>query len=392
MMPVGDLLRKQHVICCLGPGGVGKTTVAAALGILAACQGRRVLVMTVDPAKRLADALGLRRVDHDVIEVPLGQLCPQGAQRGALSATMLDAGSSFDAVIRRLASEPVARRIAANRLYRVFSRALARSHAQAAMERLYDVARDDLYDLVILDTPPMRAALEILDAPRRLLDFFDSGVVRWFVQPPRGRLSHLLPRGSSAVARLLSLLGSRRLVAEASHFFGVLAPLEPGLRQRAEGVEGLLRQPDTSFLLVCAPRATSLADAASLRDGLRERGVGLHAVVFNRAYVPEVGRPALPVSAVRTHTVELAEKERRYEPLLGVLADLRAQVAARNVLARKAAAAFCSDLSPTCSVAMIPELAEGIRDLSDLLELARLIEPREQRMCTEADGSGYTAR
>jgi anion-transporting ArsA/GET3 family ATPase len=243
------------------------------------------------------------------------------------------------------------------------------------MERLYDVARDGVYDLVILDTPPMRAALEILDAPRRLLDFFDSGVVRWFLAPPRGRLSQLLPRGSSAVARLLSLLGSRRLVAEARHFFGVLAPFEPSLRQRAEGVERLLRRSDTSFLLVCAPRATSLADATSLQDGLVARGIGLHAVVFNRAYVPEVGRPAVPVAVVGSEAGGSSQKAQQAEPLLKVLAELRAQVAAKNRLSRQAAAAFCSTLAPACSVSMVPELQQGVRDLTGLRELADLIAP-----------------
>lgn len=377
-MTILELLRTRRLVCCVGPGGVGKTTIAAALGVRAACEGRRVLVLTIDPARRLADALGLQGGDPGVIDVPLAQLRARAAQRGTLSAAMLDAKSSFDAMVQRLASDSAARQIEDNRLYRVLSRALARAHAQAAMELLYDVAHSGLYDLVILDTPPMRAALEILDAPRRLLDFFDSGVARWFLDPPRGRLSQLLPRGSAAVARLLSLLGSRRLVTEAGQFFGIFLPLEPSLRERAGGVERLLRQPETAFVLVCAPRATSLADAASLRDGLDERGIGLDAVVFNRAYIPEVGQPSVPVSDRVADAPDGApplEPEDCDDRLRAALAALRTQVSIRNRLASLASREFSGRLGSDCSVSSVPELPESVRDLAGLLDLAELLEP-----------------
>jgi anion-transporting ArsA/GET3 family ATPase len=381
-MTLAGLVHQARLLVCVGPGGVGKTTVAAALALWAAQSGRRTLALTVDPARRLADALGVAQLDDEPREVALDPLGAPETPGGTLSAAMLDAPHSSDALIRRLAGDAAASMIFSNRAYRVFSRALARSHAQIAMERLYDVVRDGQYDLVVLDTPPVRSALEILDAPERLSRVLDSGVVRWFIRPARGPLSRLLPRGSSAVARLLGLLGSRRLVRELGAFFEVLTPLESVFRERAHGVQALLRSPATGFVLVCTPSATSLADAGVLTTELAQRGVDWSAAVLNRAFVAEAPGSLRPVArreggenhvsasllAERTAlSVELAER------VLEAVGAVRTRVAERNELGEAARRRLAPQLGSACELVRLPELDGNVCDLESLAALVALL-------------------
>jgi anion-transporting ArsA/GET3 family ATPase len=381
-MTLAGRVHEARLLVCLGPGGVGKTTVAAALALWAARSGRRALVLTVDPARRLADALGLAQLDDEPREVALDPLGAPETPGGTLSAAMLDAPHSFDALMRRLAGDAAAGGIFSNRAYRVFSRALARSHAQIAMERLYDAVRDGHYDLVVLDTPPVRSALEILDAPERLTRVLDSGVVRWFIRPARGPLSRLLPRGSSAVARLLGLLGSRRLVREIGAFFDALMPLESVFRERAQGVQALLRSPGATFVLICTPSATSLADVGVLTAGLVERGVRWGAAVLNRAFVAEEPGSLRPVA--RREMAEmgasadlLAERTGLGTELAGrvlrAVGALRDRVAERNELAEAAGRTLASQLGSACDLVRLPELDGNVCDLESLAALVAIL-------------------
>lgn len=348
-------LTTLRLLVCVGPGGVGKTTVAAALAARAAAEGKRALVLTIDPARRLADALGLDGLDDAVHRVPADL-------PGELSAAMLDTGKSFDALMHRIGSDAQdVERILENRVYRSFSRTLARSHAYVAMERLYDVVEHGNFDLIVLDTPPLRSALDILDAPSKLVRLLDEDVVRWFLQPKKGALSRLLPGGGALAVRLLGMLASRRLVEETAAFFSVLLHLEEGFRHRAERVHSMLRDATTGFLLVCSPSYTSLGDASYLREGLSARGVELSLTVFNRAYVGEASDPALPVGA--------------REPSLGgqlgaELARLRALVAEANRAQERAMAGFAAELPPHAAVSTLPELERDVRDVPGLLSLA----------------------
>lgn len=381
-MTLAALVREAQLLVLVGPGGVGKTSLAAALALWAARSGRRALALTVDPARRLADALGLAQLDDEPREVVLDPLGIPKTPGGRLSAAMLDAPQSFDALMRRLAGETVANSIFSNRAYRTFSRALARSHAQIAMERLYDVVKSGEYDLVVLDTPPARSALEILDAPMRLTRVLDSGVVRWFVKPARGRLSRLLPTGSSAVARLLGLLGSQRLVRELGAFFEALLPLESVFRDRAQGVEALLRSPATAFVLVTTPSSTSLADADMLRMGLSERGVRLAATVLNRAFVAQGSGSWRPV----THGDSLdvrgsAERVARHtglsphvaERVLTAVQQLRSRIAQRNAHAASLHRKLAVELGPSCQLVDLPEIPGNVSDLESLAVLVALL-------------------
>ncbi len=272
----------RRLIVCVGPGGVGKTTLAAALGLEAAARGRRVAVLTIDPARRLADALGL-----DGLDDRLRPVAGAGEHGGSLDAAMLDTKASYDALIERITDDPRARaRILENRVYQSFSRTLARSHAYVAMERLYDVLSRDEHDLVVLDTPPTRSALDILDAPGRLLRFLDERVLGAFLGGiDAGAAAWLRAKGGEVAIRLFGALVGDWMVAELVGFFEVFFHLRRGFAQRAASTQEALRSEGTAFVLVTAPETTHLADAAYLRDGLLGREVPLRALLFNRAFV-----------------------------------------------------------------------------------------------------------
>ncbi|MEZ4328970.1 MAG: ArsA-related P-loop ATPase [Polyangiales bacterium] len=296
--PIDELLRTRRLIVCVGPGGVGKTTSSAAMALRAARMGRRALVLTIDPAKRLADALGLDGLDDEVRRVPgLDALepLPGVPAMGSLDAAMLDTKASYDALLTRLTDGVSRDRIFANRAYQAFSRTMARSHAYVAMERLLQVFEEERWDLIVLDTPPTRSALDILDAPERLSRFLDERIVQWFLggAPGGERSQGGAARdasdglGGRAVVKLLGVLVGPEVVQELVSFFSVLAHLQKGFRERAARTTRLLESPATAFVLTAAPMPSGLADAANLLEGLRARGVRLSLLLFNRAYTAE---------------------------------------------------------------------------------------------------------
>ncbi|MGB1274337.1 MAG: ArsA family ATPase, partial [Nannocystaceae bacterium] len=274
-----DLLSERELLVCVGPGGVGKTTCAAALGLGSAQLGYRTLVLTIDPARRLASMLGLSGLDDTDREVPLTDT------PGTLHAAMLDTGSSYDALIHRVSPDPEHReQIYNNRIYQLMSRTFGASHAYVAMERLHSAIASGAYERIILDTPPTRNALDILDAPGRLSTFLDEGALQWFVNAPSGGLrQRLMARGGVAAGRLLQLLTGQGLVDELREFLAVFMVLRQGFRQRAEAISARLRAPQTGFVLVTSPQAGNLEDAAYLHQGLASRGIATQAVVCNRA-------------------------------------------------------------------------------------------------------------
>ncbi len=293
MTPLTPLLDEPRLVVCVGPGGVGKTSIAAALALEAAARGRRTAVLTIDPARRLADALGLDGLEDRLRLVP--------GTEGRLHAAMLETKASYDALIERITDDPSARaRILDNRVYQSFSRTLARSHAYVAMEHLYALLARGEHDLVVLDTPPTRSALDILDAPGRLVRFLDERVLGAFLGAflggtAGGPAGWLRAKGAGAAVRLFGALVGEAMVSELVGFFEVFLHLRGGFAQRAAAVQEQLRAPDTAFVLVTASETTHLADAAYLREGLSERGVPLGALLFNRAFIPgEDGTPLAP--------------------------------------------------------------------------------------------------
>src|SRR5690606_23759175 len=227
MSGIDELLMRQRLLVAVGPGGVGKTTVSAAIALRAAELGRRTLVLTIDPAKRLADALGLTGLDDRIREVPTDELRKSGvAVPGRLFAAMFDNAASMDTLMQRVAPDADTRdKVLRNRVYRAMAGTLARSHAYLAMERLHEVMSSGHYELVILDTPPARNALDILDAPSRLATFLEEGVVKWFVRADKGRglRAKLMQSSGAAALKLFEVVVGKDLAHETIGFFEAFA-------------------------------------------------------------------------------------------------------------------------------------------------------------------------
>lgn len=369
-MSVADLVEAAELVVVVGPGGVGKTTTAAALGLGMARRGHRVLVLTIDPARRLADAMGLDGLDDRARPV-------MSFGRGRLEAAMLDTQASYDALMRRIHGDADgAKRIIENRVYRSFRRTLARSHAYVAMERLYEALEGGHYDRVVVDTPPMRNALDILDAPGSLSRFLDDTVLGWFLKPPQGgKLSRLLPQGGAAARRLLALLASRRLVDEMATFFSLLVPQREGFAERARVVRERLVADSTRFCLVTSPAPTALDDASYMARGLGERNVRLNAVIFNRAFLAWPGVPCRPILDATWQPEALRQLDMGWVPeKMASFIDEIEELVRRTVADNRAALArmqdFVAELRAGVAWTAVAELPGAIHDLEGLGDLA----------------------
>ncbi|MCB9617705.1 MAG: AAA family ATPase [Sandaracinus sp.] len=355
-----DTLLTRRLVVCVGPGGVGKTTTAAALALRAARLGRRALVLTVDPAKRLADALGLEGLDDRVQRVPnVGS-----TEGGSLDAAMLDTKASFDALITRVAEGEAREAILENRVYRAFSKTLARSHAYVAAERLYDVTHGGHYDLVVLDTPPTRSALEILDAPSKLAQFLDQDVLRFFLEERRGfagTFASLAGLGGAAALELLGRLAGKTVVAELVAFFRLLAHLREGFQHRAEVTSALLRDPATGYVLVASSSPTSLDDARHLGAELAKKHAPASLVLFNKAFVAEPGE-ARPLDASR----DVLDVPAALEPTARKLRALREDLVHDRERAFGLARRFVDDVAPGAHAVALGELERDLRTIEDL--------------------------
>ncbi|MCK6509191.1 AAA family ATPase [Myxococcota bacterium] len=280
-----EIFSQKDLLVFLGSGGVGKTTLAASCAVAAAYAGRRVMLLTIDPAKRLADALGLDELHDQTRPVVLPAVGIQPA-RGSLHAAMLETQHSFDDLIKRLTTDDLERReqILQNRVYKAFSRTLARSHAYVAMERLYAEIQTGSYDLIVLDTPPTQNALEILDAPGHLSRFLEDSVLTGFLQTRRGIGQRLFQSGSLLAQTLLSLLLGRELTRDISDFFEAFLDLRGGFQERANQVQNKLRSAECGFVLVGVPDATEGEPFHFLREQVIDRGLPLVAIWLNRAF------------------------------------------------------------------------------------------------------------
>ena len=277
--------RKRVLVVC-GSGGVGKTTTAAALGLRAALLGRRVLVCTIDPSRRLATSLGLTQLSGRPRALSLDRV---GPARGSLHAMMLDTKSTFDAIVTRHAPDEASRRrILDNRFYKQVSAALAGSHEYMAMEKLLEISADERFDLVVLDTPPTRHALDFLEAPDRLVSFLDTSILRWFLKPyfSAGRLTiKVATRTGAAALRLADRFLGLQFLQDLSEFFLAFGGMYDGFKERAARVYGLLRDPSSAFLLVASPAPAALDEALYFHRRLEEKRMPFLAFVVNRVHL-----------------------------------------------------------------------------------------------------------
>lgn len=289
-MDVNAWLDRTRLVVCVGSGGVGKTTTAAAVGLHAARRGRRAMVLTIDPAKRLANSLGLDAMGGEPTPIDLSAL-PDA--RGTLHAMMLDSRSTFDTLIANVAPSAEARdRILGNHVYRHMADAFAGSQDYMATEKLYDLVDSGAYDLVVLDTPPVKNALDFLESPGRVVSFLDERVLSWFLAPYRrdsvwgGRLV----AGTSAfVFRLLGYIFGKEFLDDLAAFLQDFNGLYEGFRARHAAVLAMLRAEDTGFLTLCAPTEASVDVARFFEVELARRDLPRAGLVVNQVHRCEAG-------------------------------------------------------------------------------------------------------
>ena len=283
-------LKGAKVVICAGSGGVGKTTTSAAIAMGLAAQGRRVAVVTIDPARRLADALGLDELGNDPALVDPARFAAGGVElRGELWAMTLDAKRTFDELIEKLAPDEETRdEVLGNRIYQQLSGAVAGSQEFTAVAKLYDLHASERFDVLVLDTPPSRNALDFLDAPDRLSGFFDGRALKLFLAPT-GLAARAMGRGTGVVFGVLRRLTGVDLLEDLSVFFRALGGLVDGFRERAEGVKALLADPSTIFLVVTSPEREPVEEAIFFRSKLRESGMPFGGLIVNRVHVLDGG-------------------------------------------------------------------------------------------------------
>jgi anion-transporting ArsA/GET3 family ATPase len=318
-----DLVTDRSVVVCCGSGGVGKTTVSATIALAAARAGRRSCVVTVDPARRLADALGVESLPNTPSEV-------QGDWPGHLYALMLDSKGTFDDLVERYARTPEqAESILGNRLYQNLAGALSGTQEYMAMEKLYELVHSEDFDIVVVDTPPTRNALDLLDAPRRLTRFLENRLFRALLVPTRMSL-RAVGVATQALLRTISKVAGAEIVQDAVGFFQAFEGMEDGFRSRASAVHELLADPATAYVLVTSARPDAVTEAGFFAEKLGERDVAVAALVVNRI-APSFGDPeaespsgAPALAALEANLAALDARAVREE---GAFSELAAQVA-----------------------------------------------------------------
>ena len=299
MRTIEQLLAAKEIVVTCGSGGVGKTTTAAALATMAATHlGGKVLVLTVDPARRLANAMGLETFGNVETRVPVEAFADVGIEpRGELWAAMLDTKQSWDDLVRRHAPDAKTRdAILANPLYQNVTGKFVQSHDYIAMERLYELHTSGTYDLIIVDTPPTRNAIDFLEAPERMADFFSSRLLRWLLAPYRSRFMNMASKPFYQVAD--RILGSAFL-QDIADFFILFQSMYDGFVQRARSVERLLHDRRTTFVIVSTLEVAPVHEAEFFVEALRDRNLHLGAVVLNKVLPSYLLDPANTATATR---------------------------------------------------------------------------------------------
>jgi anion-transporting ArsA/GET3 family ATPase len=380
MASVDQILEGKDICICAGSGGVGKTTTSAAIAMGMAARGLKVCVLTIDPAKRLADSLGLKELGNEAkrVDPSLFERC--GVEmKGELWAMMLDAKATFDELVARQAPDEESRdRVLGNRIYQQISNALAGSQEYMAMEKLFELHTEGRFDLLVLDTPPSRNALDFLDAPRRLTQFIEGRSLRVFMRPT-GLAARVAGRSTSMALGVLKRIVGFDLLADLAEFFNAFSGMVEGFQARAKRVNGLLADSRTTFLVVCGPQGEPINEAVYFHRKLVEAKLPFGGVVVNKVHYPA-------------------------EQLRGDGADLRAELSKRlgdEDLAHRVAENFAdyqalaerdarnierlSAELRASGVIRVPYLDEDVHDLAGLAEINRyLFATAEERMAIAA--------
>jgi anion-transporting ArsA/GET3 family ATPase len=370
--------RDTGIIVCCGSGGVGKTTTSAALALRAAERGRNVVVLTIDPARRLAQSMGIEELDNTPRPVS-GVRKPRGGERGSLDAMMLDMKRTFDEVVESQATPEKAEQILRNPFYIALSSSFAGTQEYMAMEKLGQIHRqaqaEGTYDLIVVDTPPSRSALDFLDAPERLSSFLDGRFIRLILAPAKGP-ARLMTAGLSVVTNALTKVLGAQVLRDMQTFVAAFDTLFGGFRARAEKTFALLQAEGTAFLVVAAPEADALREAAYFVERLGADRMPLAGLVVNRASSPagdELSEDEARAAAGRLERVRgaRADSAARTAGLLRLHAD-RSRLVAREALERRRFAAA----HPDVSTVVVPALASDVHDLTGLRRIGALLAGR----------------
>jgi anion-transporting ArsA/GET3 family ATPase len=359
---IGELLRTKKVIVCCGAGGVGKTTTAAALSLAAARAGRKVLVLTIDPSRRLAETLGVSRNPPTPVPVPVDRQVAAGIHAPAsLDAWMLDPKLVADESVRRLVKDPAdAERVLGNRIYQQVSAMVAGMHEYTAMEALYRLVTEGRYDLVVLDTPPSRHALDFLDAPRRLSGLIDTSAIQAFL-PKKDSL--VARAASKVIEKILSAVFGDEFATELVAFLSTFSGIFASLNVDVNTMRNFLSGSDVAFLLVSSPAPATLAEAHFFQDKTKQLGLPFRGFVLNRSRARNVSKRWPDESALDGLTPEA----KAALPKLQRLANAELEGAKKDLqllteLEQRAGA--------EATAMAVPELPEGADDMLTLLTIA----------------------
>jgi anion-transporting ArsA/GET3 family ATPase len=361
MTSVAEILTDRKICICAGSGGVGKTTTSAAIASGLAARGMKVAVLTIDPAKRLADSLGLEELGNEPRKVDPALFADAGVEmKGELWAMMLDSKATFDELVERNAPDEAARdRILENRIYRQISNALAGSQEYMAMEKLYEIHQSGDYDFLVLDTPPSRNALDFLDAPKRLTQFIEGRSLQIFMRPT-GLATSLIGRGSAVMFQVLKRILGFDLLSDIGEFLQAFSGMVDGFSERAKSVSALLADPATSFIVVCGPQGEPIEEAIYFQRKLLEAEMPVGGIIVNKVHYEIDGGEGV---------------EQALTDQLGVDSDLAARVSANFDNYRALATRDAENISRLSrdlnaqTVIRVPYFDEDVHDLGGLLKI-----------------------
>jgi anion-transporting ArsA/GET3 family ATPase len=357
-----ERLSGKHVCICVGAGGVGKTTTSAAIALALASRGKKVAVVTIDPAARLASALGLRELTGEPRRLEADAFEARGPMRGELWAMVLDVKRTLDGLVTRLAPDPKTREdILANPIYRELSSAVAGAQELSAIAKLYELRHESDFDIVVLDTPPSRNAVDFIEAPARLLGFLEGRALKVFLTPG-GIAARVFGRSTGVAFAIFARVTGMDMLGTLSAFFRSLASVIDGFSERTRGVASLLRDEQTTFMIVTSPEREPAREALFLADTLAAAGMTRGGLIVNRVHFDGLG----------AHTTSQAKALLERELDAGLAARLAANLADFDVLARRDrdTIARLSERLAEPEPLLVPDLGEDVQDLAGLARLS----------------------
>jgi anion-transporting ArsA/GET3 family ATPase len=379
-LDIDAILDDPHtrIVVCCGSGGVGKTTTAAALGVRAAERGRRTVVLTIDPARRLAQSMGLTELDN----TPRRVSGVDGQGRGELYAMMLDMKRTFDEVVLAHTDAERAEEIFANPFYQAMSSTFAGTQEYMAMEKLGQLRSGGEWDLIVVDTPPSRSALDFLDAPQRLARFLDGRMIRILLAPAKAGGRGMLKMVTSSLtffSRIITKVLGSELLTDVSTFVAAMDSMFGGFRERADATYRLLKTPGTAFLVVAAPEPDAVREASYFAERLTAEDMPLAGLVLNRTHVTA----APELTAERALTAAQALDSSGDSPVTAEALRVHATLMQQMARERRYAERFTT-AHPTVAVAEVPAQAEDVHDLAGLRRIGAALATAEPA----PDGAG----